>query len=117
MPQRGARQVPAIHKQGSPGHRSTGNHIFAGGFVQKALGRDDVYVSTAQGFGTGDTEDTAEVVDMAMGENNCGDRPLRKMLKRESQGCGCGFFGGERIDHDPTLFSFDEGHVRQVEAA
>ena len=62
-------------------------------------------------------EDTAEVVDVAVGVDDGDDRPVAavRAVKRQR---GRGRLGrDQRVDHDHAGVALDEGDVRQVETA
>ncbi|MBE1460502.1 hypothetical protein H4W79_004716 [Nocardiopsis terrae] len=64
-----------------------------------------------------DPEHSAEVVQVRVGVDDGGDRPVGAVLAVQRQ-AGCGdLLGHQRVDDDDALAPLDEGHVGQVHAA
>ncbi len=59
----------------------------------------------------------AEVVDVAVGVDQAGDRAIAAVLAVEGEGRGGGLGGDQRVDHDDPLMALDHVHVGEVEAA
>ena len=92
-------------------HRRSGVDVFGDGVCQEPLGCQDRHR-----FGD-DRFDAAEVVDMGMGVDHPGDRPLAAMVPVQPQRGGGGLGGDQRVDHDDPAVALHDRHVRQVEAA
>ena len=59
----------------------------------------------------------AEVVDVRVGVDDRGDRPVAAVLAVERQRGGRGLLGDQRVDDDDAVVALDQRHVRQVETA
>jgi hypothetical protein len=63
-----------------------------------------------------DAFDTAEVVDVGVGVDDPGDRPLTTMPAIQAEGGRGGLPGHQWVDHDHAAVALDQRHVGQVEA-
>ena len=81
--------------------------------VEEVLRGDDRHV----GAGVHHPEHAAEVVEVRMGVDHRGDRPVAAVLAVQRQP-GRGHLGrNQRIDDDDPGLALDQGHVRQVDSA
>ena len=68
-------------------------------------------------LGGDDPRGAAEVVDVAVGVDEAGDRAIAAVLAVERQGGGRGLGRDQRVDDDDPALALDHVHVREVEAA
>ena len=68
-------------------------------------------------LGGDDTERAAEVVDVAVGEHDRGNRLVAEVFAGEGQRGGGRLPAGQGVDDDPARPALDQGHVGEVEAA
>jgi hypothetical protein len=89
--------------------------VLAGGFFHEALGRDHLQVFA---FGVAEHPvDAAEVVDVAVGEDDCRDLLIAQLLAGEGQCVAGGRGGGQRVHQNPAGLALDQRDVGQVETA
>ena len=112
-----ASQIAAVHVAGAPAHGDTHHQVFAGSLLHEAFGRHDRNVASGGVFGRNHAKRAAEMVDMAVAENQRRHRLIAQVLARKGHGRRCGFASGERVYHDPTRLAFDQCDVGYVKAA
>ena len=117
LPARSTVQRRAVHVAGAAAHRRTGVDVLGDGVLDEA-GRGD----HDDGAGVdlllgGDALDAAEVVDVGVGVDHRGDRPVAAVLPVERQRGGRGLRRDERVDDDHSGLALDERDVREVEPA
>ena len=94
-------------------HRAPGVHVLRNGVLHEVLRRHDRHV----GVRVHNAEHTAEMVEVGVGVDDCGDRLLPAV--RPVQGrCRRGtFLRDQRIDDDHAGVGLDQRHVRQIRPA
>ena len=97
-------------------HRHAGEQVLGDGLAQEVLGGDDLAPAGVDVVLTGDAEHAAEVVEVAVGVDHRGDRPLAEVPIREFETRLGGGGVGERVDDHPALVPLDEGDVADVVA-
>ena len=112
-----SREAGAVHEIRTPSHGDSGKDVLARGRREEALWRNDRDASFGDFLRTHHAEDASKVVDVTMREDDRGNRFVAEMFPRERDGPGGGFLGGQRIDHDPSGFTLDQSHVREVVSA
>jgi hypothetical protein len=107
------RQQRAVHIGRAPAHDVAAQHVLAHRVAQEALGRVD---GRQCAFGGEHAPHAAIMVDMAMGVDDRGDRPVPEVLAIEGERGGRRLGAGQRIDNDDALRARYEGDRGQVEA-
>jgi hypothetical protein len=85
--------------------------------LHEALGGEHRHASGVDVVLADDALDTAKVVDVGVGVDHRGYRPLAPMLPVEGERGSGGLLGDQRVDHDDAAVAFDEADVRQIMAA
>ena len=97
-------------------HRHAGEQVLGDGLAQEVLGGDHLAPAGVDVVLAGDAEHAAEVVEMAVGVDHRGDRPLAEVTVGEFETRRGGGGVGERIDDHPAVAALDEGDVADVVA-
>jgi hypothetical protein len=85
--------------------------------VEEALRGEHRDLALGDLLGGDDPGAAAEVVDVAVGVDEAGDRALAAVLAIEREGGGRGLGRDQRVDDDDPTLALDHVHVREVEAA
>ena len=112
-----ARQVLAVHVHRAAAHRRGHHQVLAGGFLHEADGCHHGHAALPGFLGGDHSQGPAEVIDMAVREDDARHRLVAQMLPCEGhRGSGVLARGGG-VDHDPAGLALDQREVGQVEAA
>ncbi len=114
---RSLRQQRAVHVCRAARHRTAGVDVLADRVLEEALRREDRDAARRDVLLGHDAARAAEVVDVAVGVQQSGHRPLAAMLAIQRQRGGRRLRGDQRVDHQDARVALDDRHVRQVEAA
>ena len=110
---RADRQVHAGVVRAAAEHRAAGVDVLGDRVVEETLRGDDRH----RRAGVHHAEHAAEVVDVRMGVDHRGDRPVATVLAVERQ-AGRGDLGRDRrVDDDHPGLALDQRHVRQLDPA
>jgi hypothetical protein len=112
-----ALQQCAVHVGGASAHRRAGEDVLGDRVVEEAVGGEDRHLAGLRVLRRQHTPGAAEVVDVAVGVDQTGDRAVAAVLAVEREGRRRGLGGDQRVDDDDALASLDHVHVREVEAA
>ncbi len=83
-------------------HRHAGEQVLGDGLAQEVLGGDDLATAGVDVVLAGDAEHAAEVVEVAVGVDHRGDRPLAEVAVGEFEARRGGGGVGERVDDHPA---------------
>ncbi len=111
------RQMTAEVEQDAAVHCRSGEYVLAHRFGHEAVRGDDLNAPLGDLLLRHDAPDAAEMIHVRMGVDDRGDRPLAQVSVRELQSGGSHRGRSQRVDDDPAVLSFDEGHHGQVVAA
>jgi hypothetical protein len=104
-----------VHR--APRHGGADQHVLAGGLLQKAFGGNHRHLALSNFLRRNHTERTAEMIDMAVSEDQRRNRARTEVLVSEGHRRRRALPRGQRIDDDPAALAFDQRDVRDVEAA
>ena len=95
----------------------TGEQVLGDGLAHEMLGRDHPTLACVYVRLRGHTQHAAEMVEVAMGIDDCCDQSLAEMSVGQLEAGARGGGGGERVDDDPARLTCDERDVGDVVAA
>lgn len=110
-------QEVAEHIGSAAAHRVAGKEVLADRLFIESLGGDDRDFPLGDFLLADDPLHTAEMVGMAMGEDNCADREILDLFFQQFPACSGGINGQQRVNQDPAGFPADEAHHREIEIA
>jgi hypothetical protein len=85
--------------------------------MEEPFGGQDGDGALGDFLGGDDPGGAAEVVDVAVGVDDAGNRAVAAVLAVEGEGGGCGLGRYQRVDDDDPPLALDHVHVREVESA
>ena len=102
---------------GAAAHDVPGDRELADDLFDETHRSDDTNIAFVNGFLAGDAEDPAEVVDVAMGVDDRGNRAFAQVAIGHVERYGCGRGVGQWVDDQPTAIGAGhEGDVGNVVA-
>ena len=112
-----ARECRAVHVPGPAGHRRSRVDVLGDRVLQEAVRRHDLHPPGLQIGALHHAEHAAEVVDVAVAEDDGDHRAVAAVLAVEREPRRRGLPRDERVDDDDAVVGLDERHDRQVEPA
>ena len=103
-----------IHVTATAQHRRPGDNIFAYRFMNKTHWRYNRNIAVSDLLCIEQCQNPTEVINMTMGKNHAGDIDWAKMLLGKVHGNAAGFQCGQGIHNNPTVVTFDQGHIGEI---